>query len=174
MSSYESMEVKGSLLPAVGNTIFMTCLMGLPAWSMNPVGLQLASLKDMKLFLISFVVYMLTLFVFLFRQGMGKNLLNVDKAGSEDPAWKKHVKNLDRTAMNALEQAVIFIPSSILYTVLVEPKLGGILTLSYVAFLMLYSPCFDKGLPVLFISTMPRYLIVFYMLVSIVLGALAM
>merc|ERR1719253_2248843 len=64
----------------------------------------------MKLFFIGMATYMLVLYALLFRQGLGKNLLNPQLADCVHENWLKHVKNLDRSAGNAMEQAILFIP----------------------------------------------------------------
>eukprot|EP00418_Pyrodinium_bahamense_P018577 CAMPEP_0179106236 /NCGR_PEP_ID=MMETSP0796-20121207/49385_1 /TAXON_ID=73915 /ORGANISM="Pyrodinium bahamense, Strain pbaha01" /LENGTH=153 /DNA_ID=CAMNT_0020804259 /DNA_START=197 /DNA_END=658 /DNA_ORIENTATION=+ len=144
--------------------------MGVAAFFTTQNGLQYADAPDLQLVVIGVGVYLFVLYVFLFRQGLGKNLLNSQLVDLEDPACKAHFANLDRSTGNALEQAPIFLTSLILYAGLVDAKLGAIFSFMYSAFLAFYPAVF--GSPRLLIaSTMPRYLIVEYMIAAVVTAA---
>eukprot|EP00444_Apocalathium_aciculiferum_P038638 CAMPEP_0183532874 /NCGR_PEP_ID=MMETSP0371-20130417/25822_1 /TAXON_ID=268820 /ORGANISM="Peridinium aciculiferum, Strain PAER-2" /LENGTH=147 /DNA_ID=CAMNT_0025733065 /DNA_START=23 /DNA_END=466 /DNA_ORIENTATION=+ len=145
--------------------------MGVAAFFTNKGGLKYADAADLKLLVIGLAAYIYLLHVFCFRQGLGRNLLNPKLVNSEDPVCKKHFANLDRPWLNSLEQAPLFLSAAILYSGLVNAQLGGILTLVYVAFTAIYPAVFGK-IPLIAISTMPRYWIIQYMVAAVVLAGL--
>mmetsp|Transcript_45740 Transcript_45740/g.135436 ORF Transcript_45740/g.135436 Transcript_45740/m.135436 type:complete len:176 (-) Transcript_45740:101-628(-) len=133
-------------------------------------GLEYAAAADLKLVLLALAAYIFVLYALIFRQGLGKNVLNPKLVTSEDPVCQRHFKNLNRSVENTLEQAPIFLAALFPYAGLVNPVLAGKLVLAYLAFLIPYPMWFPSDR--MLVSTMPRYFIIKYMVASVVIAAL--
>merc|ERR1719359_2752309 len=83
----------------------------------------------------------------------------------------KPTKRTWTAPLEMLEQAPIFLAALTIFSFLVDAKVGGILAFVYVFFLWLYPFVFGKGY-VLFVSTLPRYFAVEYMVISVFITAL--
>mmetsp|Transcript_25313 Transcript_25313/g.67210 ORF Transcript_25313/g.67210 Transcript_25313/m.67210 type:complete len:174 (-) Transcript_25313:160-681(-) len=171
MADYNSMTPKSSLLPGLGLATINYGIMGVVALFTDTGGLKYADAADLKLLVIGLAVYIYVLHVFCFRQGLGRNIVNPKLVNSDDPVCREHFASLDRTWLNSLEQAPLFLTAAILYSGLVNAQLGGILTLVYVAFTAMYPAVFGK-IPLITVSTFPRYFIIQYMVASVVLAGL--
>jgi len=173
MASYESVDnlPKPSLMTGAGIATFQFALMGVVAFFTTTGGLKYADAADLKLALIAFAVYLWLIYVFLFRQGSGKAIVNPGLVNSDDPVVKQHFTNLNRTAENALEQCPIFLAALFTYAGLVNAHWAAYLCFAYTAILAPYPALFGKG-TILFASTFPRYLIIKYMVCAVVFAAL--
>lgn len=167
-------EVKSSFPQAVGMNTVQFLIMGVIAYFANDGPLKFAVAGQLKLPLLAIGVYLWSMYCFLFRQGLSNNLLNpVAFQNQKDEEAMAVKKNVDRTAMNAVEQSPIFLAALSTFCFFVNPFIGGILGFVYSAFLWLYPFVFGKEpLELLFLSTIPRYLIVQYMVISVVITAL--
>eukprot|EP00415_Alexandrium_ostenfeldii_P005012 UN5012 len=167
-------SIKGSLIPSLIFVIIHGGACAAVAYFLEEkTGLKYASAADLKLVAIGVPIYFCVLYLFIFRQGLGKNVLNASLATSDDPAVRAHFTNLNRTALNAIEQAPFFLGTLLPYAGLVNGKRAGILCLAYTAFLLPYPGLYGRSFsPKVFVSTLPRYLIVFYMAGASVIAAL--
>mmetsp|Transcript_2312 Transcript_2312/g.5168 ORF Transcript_2312/g.5168 Transcript_2312/m.5168 type:complete len:177 (-) Transcript_2312:196-726(-) len=174
MAGFESMNVKKSTIPSIVLTTANYAIAGgIAYFAEAKEGLKYADASDLKLAAIAISAYLYVLFVFLFRQGLGHNALNPQLVKSEDPAVQAHFRNLTRSALNAVEQAPAFLTAVVLYAGLVNPKRAGILAFAYTAFLVPYPVLFGKSFtPVVFVSTLPRYLMIMYMASAFTIAAL--
>jgi len=103
------------------------------------------------------------------RQGMGNEFLKDHcKKCDINPEQMSHVrKNLDRAFLNTHEQFGNIMVSMWIYGVFVNPLRAGILGMSYVVLVMIYPLVYGTKLHPL--STIPRYWIFYYMLLSTVI-----
>merc|ERR1711870_217427 len=125
--------------------------------------------KDYKLLVLSFVSFFYVAYCFVMRQGTTYAALNKPEViKSQDPKIVAGLKNVDRTTLNMLEQMPCFLLIVLPYALFVSPTVGAYLVFAYVLFLILY----DKGAPLLFISTFPRYFILYYMAGALIVTAL--
>ena len=74
----------------------------------------------------------------------------------------------DRTAGNFVEFAIVFLPLLWMHALFVDPTQSWSLSLCYTAFRAPYPLLFSKGLPHLFLSTVPNYLVIMYMTASLI------
>merc|ERR1712217_325508 len=91
---------------------------------------------------------------------------------SQDPKIVAGLKNVDRTTLNMLEQMPCFLLVTLPYALFISPTVAAYLVFAYVLFLILYPVLYDKGAPLLFISTFPRYFILYYMAGALTVTAL--
>merc|ERR1712217_501023 len=128
--------------------------------------------KEYKLLVLSFVSFFFVAYCFVMRQGTTYAALNKPEViKSEDPKIKAGLKNVDRTTLNMLEQMPCFLLVALPYSLFISPTVGAYLTFAYVLFLILYPFLYDKGAPILFISTFPRYFILYYMAGALIVTA---
>uniref|UniRef100_A0A7S2GTH8 MAPEG family protein n=1 Tax=Alexandrium andersonii TaxID=327968 RepID=A0A7S2GTH8_9DINO len=129
--------------------------------------------KEYKLLVLSFVSFFFVAYCFVMRQGTTYAALNKPEViKSQDPKIVSGLKNVDRTTLNMLEQMPCFLLMALPYALFVSPTVGAYLVFAYVFFLILYPVLYDKGAPLLFISTFPRYFILYYMAGALLVTAL--
>merc|ERR1712100_703351 len=88
-----------------------------------------------KVPVLALCVYLFSMYVFIFRQGLSGFILNGEAYGdAKDEDAQAHKKNVDRTVGNALEQAPIFLAALTIFSFLVDAKVGGILAFVYSSF----------------------------------------
>lgn len=79
----------------------------------------------------------------------------------------------DRTFLNMLEQSPAFLTSLWLHALFVDPETAAKAGWLYVLFRLWYPFGFSMGLPWILLSTLPNYGIIFYLLGSTIMKALA-
>eukprot|EP00927_Polykrikos_kofoidii_P075952 TRINITY_DN72550_c0_g1_i1.p1 TRINITY_DN72550_c0_g1~~TRINITY_DN72550_c0_g1_i1.p1 ORF type:complete len:179 (-),score=35.02 TRINITY_DN72550_c0_g1_i1:132-668(-) len=170
MVPVEDLEWKSSMIPSTVMTTVQYAICAGIAYFVNSGGLMYCPASELKLPMIALTVYLYSLYILLFRQGLGKGILNKDLMNSTDSVIKANIASLNRVAENSLEQCPIFLAAFLTFSVLVNAKVGGILAFVYIAFMWLYLPLYGK-VPLMFASTLPGYLIVEYMSVSVLIAA---
>lgn len=152
--------------------LFFFGLMFVINWFTQRDGLKLAEGREMRLPFFALCAYYFVFYVFMARQGMGKNILNKDLLAQHGD--KKKVKDwsraVDRVFENTQEQSAAFLGSFILYSIFVKPVVGGALAIAYTVILILYLPFYGK--PLMLASTVPRYLIILFFVTGGVVAAI--
>lgn len=90
------------------------------------------------------------------------------KYGNKNPIMLR----ADRTVGNTMEQLLVVFPVVWLYALFVNASLAPQLALAWAACRALYPFVYNRGPPLLFVSTLPAYSILWYMMVELmVIGA---
>ncbi|GAB5368544.1 hypothetical protein AAMO2058_001328500 [Amorphochlora amoebiformis] len=144
-------------------------VLGTIAYFTNPDPTRIHAVKDLTPVVLSTVAFICTYGILSFRQGMGNEFLKDHcKKCDINPEQMSHVrKNLDRAFLNTHEQFGNIMVSMWIYGVFVNPLRAGILGMSYVVLVMIYPLVYGTKLHPL--STIPRYWIFYYMLLSTVI-----
>jgi uncharacterized MAPEG superfamily protein len=167
---------KSPLFPAMGMGTFVFGVGFAIAYFMEKGQLTFSNVCDLKMATLAFCVYLLVVFLFMFRQALTKMVnaeLLENKHHHETESLDAFIANTNRSFENALEQMPIFLTLFFFYALLCNPVRAGQLGFAYVALTALY-PCFhDSEKPQkVFVSTFPRYLLNAFMLGALVLSAL--
>eukprot|EP00440_Ansanella_granifera_P043314 gb/GFBE01046953.1/.p1 GENE.gb/GFBE01046953.1/~~gb/GFBE01046953.1/.p1 ORF type:complete len:179 (+),score=43.19 gb/GFBE01046953.1/:1-537(+) len=129
--------------------------------------------KDYKMLCLALVAFFFVAYWLVMRQGTTKAALNPpDVINSQEKSIVDALRNIDRSVGNMLEQMPCFLLVTLPYGMFVNPILAGYLVFAYVFLLILYPALYDMGAPLLFISTFPRYFILYYMAGAVMLAAL--
>lgn len=153
--------------------LFFFGLMFAINWFTQKEGLQLTTGPEMKIPMFALGAYCLVFYVFMARQGMGKAVINKDLLAEhgDKKKVKDWVKSVDRVFENTQEQTSVFLPTFLAYSIFVNPVLGGQLAFLYIVFLILYAPLYGK-IPLIFVSTIPRYLVIIFYLTGCMVAAI--
>eukprot|EP00931_Biecheleriopsis_adriatica_P113531 TRINITY_DN8859_c0_g1_i1.p1 TRINITY_DN8859_c0_g1~~TRINITY_DN8859_c0_g1_i1.p1 ORF type:complete len:184 (+),score=22.00 TRINITY_DN8859_c0_g1_i1:110-661(+) len=166
-------EAKSGTIPGLIKTCMETGMMTTVAYFVESGPLDNYPAKDYKIFAIAVYVYFFAAYWMVMRQGVANAALNTPEVvNSTEKQAVDLFKNHNRTTGNMLEQMPCLILVLVPYAMWCNPILAGYLLLVYTAFMLLYPVLYDFGTPILFASTMPRYLINYYMAGSILLTAL--
>lgn len=114
---------------------------------------------DLKLLMMAVMGYVVATYFLMFRQGISCNIVNKDLRKSEKPEHVAYFANACRSFEREVEQMPMVMTAVVFYGVLVNPIRAGYLCLSYTLLLILYPLLHPDVLP----STIPRYVIVLYM-----------
>jgi len=116
------------------------------------------------------VLYFIVWYAFLIRQTTTRRYLahkqkKEDDKKKFDRYYNTHPRmlNADRTVQNTIEQAIPFLTSLWMYAIFVNPKHASYLGFVYILFRSIY-PFVWGRVPWLFISTVPGYAIIWYMM----------
>jgi len=119
--------------------------------------------------------YFVLWYIFLFRQSYVNRRIK-SKFQKDDKTFNRWYStyppmlNADRTVANTIEQGIPFLVSLWLYAIFVDATYATILGFAYVAVRSIYPLVWGRP-PWLFLSTVPGYGIVWYMLGAVVLKA---
>jgi len=130
-------------------------------------------IKQLRHFCVALCVYYIVAYILMMRQGLNKNVVNADivkKLDSQAQHIKDAITNYNRSFENMLEQMPMFVPTLIVYALFVNPLGAGIIGGVYAFFLVLYP--FTFGSELVALSTMPRYILVHYMLWAILITSI--
>jgi uncharacterized MAPEG superfamily protein len=167
---------KSPLFPALGMSTFVFGVGFAIAYFVEKGQLTFSSVCDLKMAILAFCVYLLVVFLFMFRQALTKMVnaeLLENKHHHATETLDAFIANTNRSFENALEQMPIFLTLFFFYAVLCNPVRAGQLGFAYVALTALY-PCFHdtEKIQKVFVSTFPRYFLNAFMLGALVLAAL--
>lgn len=145
----------------------------------RPLGLPVDSstgaydMKELRHFCVALCVYYIVAYILMMRQGLNKNVVNADivkKLDKMPQYMQEAITNYNRSFENMLEQMPMFVPVLIVYALFVNPLGAGIIGGVYTVFLILYPFTFGSALVAL--STMPRYILVHYMIWAILVTSI--
>uniref|UniRef100_A0A6U8XUR0 Uncharacterized protein n=1 Tax=Zooxanthella nutricula TaxID=1333877 RepID=A0A6U8XUR0_9DINO len=165
---------KSSLGPATMLTTMFSAPWFAVNWFTQHEGLHSHGGKDMKLAMYSLTTYFLVWYFIMARQGSSKAVVNEEFLKTEHAkkpdavAW---FTSLDRSFLNMQEQCPMFLSSFMVYAIFVSPIKAAYVGWAY-SFLTALYPALHPKVPLLFITTFPRYFLIFFMITGCVVAAI--
>merc|ERR1712232_755464 len=163
-------EVKSAMPNYMGMAILLNCIGAGGAYVWEKGGFHFACVSELRSALFAFMVYIIVIYLFMFRQALTKRA-NLEIIESKDEIHIKFFQNHNRAFENAMEQMPMFASSLLVYTCVVNSKHGALVCILYCFLLSLYPILHGQGRSLAF-STLPRYAMVHFMVWGIIFAAL--